>query len=232
MGDIVSVSGTLSSYNNSIELLIDTSNPYEFYYIVGHTNVLPAPYVCSLDLTNNAGLMETNIEGKICTFTNVGFTAGLTTPASANGSLYVTNASGSFQIYFPAGTDLALRNQTIPSRFAWTITGVMAQYKSGAYASTGYELYVTRMGDIVTTPPAAVTVTETRSGNDVVLTWPAVPYTPATLGAYAYSMLAATDVNGPYLPLATGLAFNTTNGTYTDVNALLGTKKFYRISSP
>jgi hypothetical protein len=58
-----------------------------------------------------------------------------------------------------------------------------------------------------------------------------VPYTTATRGAYSYSVLAATDVAGPYLPLAT-LAFNTTTGTYTHTNGLLGSQTFYRISSP
>jgi hypothetical protein len=234
MGDIVNVSGTLSSYNNSIEMLIDTSNPYEFYYITGHTNVVPAPLVISLSATNSPGNMETNIEGKIVMLTNVGFTATSLTTGSGNTSLYVTNASSSvpFQIYLPGNTDYDVRNQTIANRFAWTITGVMAQFKSGVYATSGYELYVTRIGDIVTTPPPAVTATETRSGDNIVLTWPAVPYTPDTRGAYAYSVLAATDAAGPYLPLASGLAFNTTNGNYTVTNALLGTQKFYRISSP
>lgn len=234
MGDIVNVSGTLSSYNNSIEMLIDTSSPYEFYYITGHTNVVPAPLVISLSATNSPGNMETNIEGKIVMLTNVGFTATSLTTGSGNTSLYVTNASSSvpFQIYLPGNTDYDVRNQTIANRFAWTITGVMAQFKSGVYATSGYELYVTRIGDIVTTPPPAVTATETRSGDNIVLTWPAVPYTPGTRGAYAYSVLAATDVAGPYLPLASGLAFNTTNGSYTVTNALLGTQKFYRISSP
>jgi hypothetical protein len=234
MGDIVNVSGTLSSYNNSIEMLIDTSSPYEFYYITGHTNVVPAPLVISLSATNSPGNMETNIEGKIVMLTNVGFTATSLTTGSGNTSLYVTNASSSvpFQIYLPGNTDYDVRNQTIANRFAWTITGVMAQFKSGVYATSGYELYVTRIGDIVTTPPPAVTATETRSGDNIVLTWPAVPYTPDTRGAYAYSVLAATDAAGPYLPLASGLAFNTTNGNYTVTNALLGTQKFYRISSP
>jgi hypothetical protein len=233
MGDLVSISGTLSSFNNSIELLVDTSNPYQFYTISGHTNVLPAPFVMPLSATNSAGLMETNIEGKIVMLTNVGFTASLTTP-TGNGSLFVTNVGGGngFQIFFPGGTDSDVRSKTLQSRFAYTITGVMAQFKSGAYNNASYELYVTRIGDIVTNPPPAVTVTESASGNNVVLNWTAVPYTPDTRGAYAYSVLAADDVAGPYLPLATGLAFNTTNGTYTDVSALLGTKKFYRISSP
>ena len=234
MGDIVNVSGTLSSYNNSIELLIDISNPYEFYYIVGHTNLVPAPLVFGpLSLTNNAGLMETNIEGKIVMLTNVGFTGALTTGAG-NTSLYVTNSSSSvpFQIYLPGATDPDVRSQIISNRFAWTITGVMAQYKSGAYASSGYELYVTRIGDIVTDPPPAVTATAITAGSDVILNWTAVPYTPDTRGAYSYSVLAADDIAGPYVPLVTGLAFNTTNGTYTHANALLGTQKFYKIASP
>jgi hypothetical protein len=235
LGDIVNASGTLSSYNNSVELAINSSNPYQYYHVVGHTNVVPAPVVFApFSLTNNASLMETNIEGRLIMFTNVYFTAGLTTP-SGNGSLYVTNASGGipFQLFFPGGTDLDTRSQVINSRFAWTITGVASQYKSGTnYSASGYELIVTRFGDIVTNPPPAVTSTAVISGADVNVTWAAVPYTPDTRGAYAYSVLAATNVAGPYLPLATGLTFNTTNGVYKDAGAGLGTLKFYRVSSP
>jgi hypothetical protein len=232
MGDIVNVSGTLSSFSNAIELLIDTSNPYEFYFKVGHTNVVPAPMVVPLSVTNNAGNMETNIEGKIVMLTNVTFTnASLTTP-TGNGSLYVTNDQGTFQIFFPAGTDPDVRSKTIANRFAWTITGVMAQFKSGAWNNSTYEVYVTRIGDIVTNPPPPVTAAAALSGSDVVLSWTAVPYTPDTRGAYAYSVLAATNVTGPYLPLATGLAFNTPNATFTHTNGLSGAQTFYRVSSP
>ena len=231
MGDLVSISGTLSSFSNAIELMVDTSNPYQFYGITGHTNVLPAPMVVPLSVTNNAGNMETNLEGRIVMLTNVGFTASLSTPA-ANGSLFATNSQGIFQIFFPSGTDADVKSKTLQSRFAYTITGVMSQFKSGAWNNSTYEVYVTRIGDIVTNPPPAVTVTASTSGNNVVLNWTAVPYTETTRGAYSYSVLAATDVIGPYLPLATGMAFNTTNGTYTDINALLGTQKFYKIVSP
>jgi hypothetical protein len=234
MGDIVSGTGTLSMYNNGIELWCNNpANPACTFSIVTHTNLLPEPYVFSLPLTNNAGLMETNIEGRICMLTNVWFT---TLPASAKASYntYVTNASGgpAFNVFWPAGTDPDVQNQTLSTRFAYTITGVMAQYKSGAYGPSGYELYVTRIGDIQTNPPPDVTATAAASGNDVVLRWEAVPYTIDTRGAYSYSVLSATDVGGPYLPLATGMAFNTTNGVYTDTNALFGAQKFYRISSP
>jgi hypothetical protein len=234
MGDIVSATGTLSMYNNGIELWCNNpANPAAAFSVLGHTNLLPAPCVFSLPLTNNAGLMETNIEGKICMLTNVTFTF---LPASATGNYntYVTNASGgpALNVFWPAGTDPDVQNQTLSSRFAYTITGVMAQYKSGAYSTAGYELYVTRIGDIQTNLPPAVTATATVSGNDVVLKWEAVPYAVDTRGAYSYSVLSATDVGGPYMPLATGMAFSTTNGVYTDANALPGAQKFYRISSP
>ena len=75
MGDLVSISGTLSMYNNAIEMGITLGNPYSFYGITGHTNVLPAPVVFSMAYTNNPGLMETNLEGKIVMLTNVYFTA-------------------------------------------------------------------------------------------------------------------------------------------------------------
>lgn len=230
LGDIVNVSGTLSSFANSIELLINSSNPYQYYHIVGHTNVLPAPVVFWQPSTNSPGLMETNIEGKLIMLTNVWFTGALS--ISGNTTLVATNSSGMpFAVFFPGGTDQDVNGQTLPARFAHTITGVAAQFKSGStYANTGYEIYVTRIGDVVTTPPPAVTVNATAADGNVVLTWPAVPYTPDTRGAYAYSVYAATDLNGPYLPLATGLTFNTTNGIFTD--AAGGTAKFYKVSSP
>jgi hypothetical protein len=233
MGDIVSATGTLSMYNNAIELWCNNpANPACAFANLGPTNMLPAPYVFNLALTNNAGLMETNIEGRICMLTNVWFTV-LPSIGTSYLNAYVTNADGgpALNVYFPAG-DPDLQNQTLSTRLAYTITGVMAQYKGLPYGSSGYELDVTRIGDVQTNPPPAVTATATVSGTNVVLQWAAVPYTVDTRGAYSYSVLLATDVGGPYLPLATGMAFNTTNGVYTDTNALLGAQKFYRISSP
>jgi len=232
MGDVVAACGTLSMYNNSLELDITAGNPNEFYTVTSHANLLPAPVVFSLPQTNNAGLMETNLEGKICMLTNVWFTF-VPSIGTTYLNTYVTNAGGgaAFNVYFPS-YDQDLWNQTFTTRFAYTITGVLTQYKSGAYGPSGYELDVTRIGDVQTNPPPPVTdLTARTSGNNVVLNWTAVPYTTDTRGAYSYSVLAATNVTGPYLPLAS-LAFNTTAGTYTHTNALLGTQTYYRISSP
>lgn len=132
MGDIVSATGTLSMYNNAIELWANNSaNPACAFANLGHTNLLPAPIVFSLPLTNNAALMETSLEGQLCMLTNVTFT---TLPSSATGNYntYVQDAGmgPALNVFWPAGTDPDVQNKTLSTRFAYTITGVMAQYKS------------------------------------------------------------------------------------------------------
>jgi hypothetical protein len=231
MGDIIRAAGTISSFNNALELAITTQNPYEYYQVTGHTNVLPAPTVFNMSLTNNAGIMETNIEGRIIMLTNVWFTGATETPGGA--ALIVTNAAGGpLQLFF-AGTDEDVVGQPIATNFAWTITGVMSQFKSGSYDNASYQVYITRMGDIVTNEPAPVTVSASRTGSSITLNWVATPYVPdnSQPGAYAYSVYSSPDLNGPYTPLATGLAFGTTNGTYTDTLTSAATK-FYKVTSP
>jgi hypothetical protein len=234
MGDIITATGTLSMFNNVIELVANNpANPATSFANVGHTNVLPAPYVLNLALTNNPAFMETNIEGRLCMLTNVWFTAPVVS-GTANYNTYVTNASGGlpFNVFFPAATDPDVANRTLSTQFAYTVTGVIAQFVSGSTYANRYELYVTRIGDVQTNPPPPVSLTFGTSGNNLVLKWAAVPYTIDTRGAYAYSVQSAANVTGPYLPLASGMAFNTTNGTYTVTNALLGTQQFYRVVSP
>jgi hypothetical protein len=226
LGDIVTASGTLVSFNNNLELQCLTANPYQTYSVIGHTN-LPAPYVFSFGLTNNAGLMETNLEGRFIMITNVFFTNTATLSTTANVTIAVTNALGQrLLMFFPNGTDPDCRGKTLPT-FAATVSGVLNQFASGStYTKAGYEITVTRWADIVTTPPTAVTATISAvSPNAVSLTWPAVPY------SYAYSVLAATNAAGPYLPLAPGLTFTTSDGSYIDPN-VTSSPKFYRISSP
>ncbi len=236
MGDLVSFGGTLSMYNNTIETDIIAGAPYQFYAVTGHTNVLPAPVIFNLAFTNNASLMEYSLEGKVVTLTNVYFNAA-TIPFTITGNFnaFVTNntpGSIPFNVFFPSGVDADLTGRVVGSRFANTISGVLSQFKSGAYSAAGYELIVTRFGDIVTNPPPPITdLAATPSGNNLVLTWTAVPYTIGTRGAYSYTVQAATSVTGPYTPLAS-LGFNTTAGTYTHTNALLGPQMYYRISSP
>jgi hypothetical protein len=221
-------------YNNNLELECEADNdPYQTFAIVGHTNTLPAPFVFSPLLTNNTPLMETNIEGRLIMLTNVFFPTNNTIGLGGNKSWFVTNSGTVFLLNFPGGSDQDIRNRTMPS-FAWTVTGPCVQFRSGAYTNVGYQLNVSRFADIVSAPPPQATVTGTVSGNNLVLKWAAVPYDISVGGGggYAYSVLSAASAAGPYLPLASGLAFNTTSATYTVTNALQGTRQFYRISSP
>jgi hypothetical protein len=235
----VTAVGVLSSFNNSLELAVfeDTANanfsPYALASITGHTNWLPAPVVFSpYSQTNISGLMETNLEGRAIMLTNVYFTnpGGVTGAGSTTAT--TTNSHGEpFAVFFPGTQDKDITSRTYPA-FAWTITGFLTQFKSGAYGNTLYECEVTRWNDIQTNPPPAVTATISISGSNVILNWTAVPWVPAVGGAYAYTVLSSSSVTGPYTPLASGLTFSTTAGTFTDVGATANSPKFYRVSSP
>ncbi len=221
MGDIVTASGSLSSYNNNLELACLPNNPYHTYGIIGHTN-LPAPFVFYPYLTNNTPLMETNLEGRFVMLTNVFF------PSSggnfASGNIIVTNQSGMPLIVYISAQCTNVIGQPMP-RFAWSVSGPLAQYKSSSYSQTGYEVNLTRIEDVVTAPPPAVTVSAIVSGKDVVLNWTAVPY------SYSYSVYSSTDVAGPYTPLSTGLTFITPEASFIDTNAAVITR-FYKVASP
>src|SRR5439155_9401662 len=122
----------------------------------------------------------------------------------------------------------AMRNldgQPIPP-FAWTVSGPMSYFlgSTAADRSAGFELDPTSYDEIVTNAPAPVTGTIAVSGANATITWVAQPY-------MSYSILRSSDVSGPYVPIATGLTFNTTGGHYTDSTAGAG-PQFYRIASP
>jgi hypothetical protein len=236
MGDIVNAAGTLSSFDQNLELAVNATNATQSYSIIGHTNLLPAPCVFGdFTQTNNAPFMETNLEGRLVMLTNVYFSGLIpTNVGTASIDLVVTNSAGvPFDVRMNSSIDRDLRN-TIRSRFAWTITGVMVQFlNSATYANRTYQVVVTRFADIVTNRPPSLTSNIALSNNNVLLTWPAVPYVTnyARPGAYAYSVFAATSLDGPFSPLATGLTFNSTNGAYVDTNPPAA-NIFYKVSSP
>src|SRR5207244_9431029 len=106
----------------------------------------------------------------------VQFTTRGTMTGTRSTTTTTTNAAGEpILVFFPGTQDQDIRGRTLPG-FCWTITGIMSQFKSGAYSSAGYEVNVTRWGDILTNPPPAVTAAASLSGNNVVLNWTAVPY--------------------------------------------------------
>jgi hypothetical protein len=162
----------------------------------------------------------------VVTFTNVYFPAADGVAAFAAGSTYtMTNTSGeTMRLFFNAAMH-NLDGVVIPP-FAWTISAPMGVFLSPTTVdrSSGYELFPTSPSDIVTTAPAQVAINVTKSGNNTTLTWVAEPY-------MSYTVLRATNVEGPYIPFAGGLTFNTVAGQYTDTSTVPATR-FYRIVSP
>jgi hypothetical protein len=226
LGDEITATGVLSSFSSNLEILLNLANAYNVVVTNSHNNPLPAPKVIPVTLTSNLPAIEA-IEGSLIMLTNVYFTnaAGAKFPSAAV-TYTVTNKNGQpFQLRVNAPvTDLATKN--VPS-FAYSVVGVLIQNLNNANTprNTGYQIQVSRYADIVTTAPPAVTLSGAHSGNNTVLTWTAVPYN------YSYSILAASDVAGPYTPLASGLVFTNAAATYTDTNAV-GSAKYYRISVP
>jgi hypothetical protein len=194
-GDIVTFVGILSSFNSTLELLVDTVNiPGTTNYIVNSGNPLPAPKVIPFNITNSLAQAEAT-EGTTVMLTNVffGTNAGTIIPTNANSTVVVTNGRGeTFNLFF-SFQDADTAGQTLPS-FAWTVRGVLAQNLPNATVPRNqlYNVTVTRFSDIVTNAPPAVTTSVSASGNNRNLSWSAVPYN------YSYSVLTSTNVAGPY----------------------------------
>jgi hypothetical protein len=226
LGDVITWVGPLSNFQGNLELTADASNPATSYTVLSNdVPGLPAAKVIAYNaVTNNMTFTETNLVGSVVMLTNAYFTnSGIVINGSASTSTTVTNTSGqNFNLFFSA-QDLDTQGQTLPD-FAWSIIGVLTINTNNAQ-NKGLAVTVTRFSDIVVAAPPAVTISTSHTGNNTTLSWTAVPYN------YSYSVSASTDVNGPYLPLKTGLVFTTTNGTYTDT-AATGPQKFYRVTTP
>lgn len=221
LGDQVTANGTLLSFQNNLELQCSVVNPYQTYSVISHSNALPAPKVVALEITNSLAATEA-FDGSLVMLTNIYFTA--TTTASANKNIIATNAAGQqFLIFFPASQDQDLRNRTLPG-FAWTVTGILARFNNV------WECMVTRFVDVVGTAPAPVSVSIAHSAGNATLSWPAVPFTYAG-GGYAYTVLGASNISGPWTPVAAGLSFPSQSGAFSESIAA-PPAKFYKVTSP
>lgn len=231
LGDIVTFIGFLSSFNSNLELEADTNDiTTSFTVLSNNIAALPAAKVVPFNITNNLAFCETNLEGSIVMLTNVffGTNAGALTPTNSPNNVnvfVVTNGAGeTFNVAF-AQVDADTANQVLPS-FAWTLRGIFNQNIANTAnpRNAGYQITVTHFSDIVTNEPPPVTVSGAVSGGTTTLTWTAVPYD------YSYTVLASTNVAGPYLPIAAGLNFTTSAGAYTD--SVSASAKYYKIVSP
>jgi hypothetical protein len=225
LGDVISASGVVDIFDNTVELDGSANNPSEPYSII-NTNgeSMPLPYPPILIpfgfATANPGLSSLIYQGSLGAFTNVYFVnAGAT--FENEGTYEVTNIAGqSYDIYVGESDGPDVIGQTVPA-FAYSVTGPYDQFE------TEYEIMVTAGSDIVTAPPPAVTnLTATLSGANLSLAWTAVPT------AYTYSVLAATNLAGPWANVQGGLWFTNSSGTYTGAVSTNTPAMFFQIASP
>jgi hypothetical protein len=171
--------------------------------------------------------VETNIEASVVMITNVFFagTNGGAIIGVSNLTVLVTNLAGQSFTVTASSQDLDLFNGTNAwPVFASTIIGPLTQNLPNTTTprNAGYQLTVTRFSDMVTNP---ITVAQSYAGGSNALSWTSVPFT------YPYSVLAATNLAGPFTVLTNNLHFSDTNGSYIDPNANAA-QEFYRVSAP
>jgi hypothetical protein len=219
----------VGQFNSLLELNLTVNDPAHGLVINSSGNLLPAGQVLPFSFTNGldfGGVGESirKFQGLVVTLTNVYFVnAGGTFGSGQNYT--ITNQAGETFAFRVDSRVFDIIGQPIPS-FAWTVTGPMAFFLStgSTNRSAGYQILPTRYVDIVTAEPPAATGAGGLTGGQPTITWFAQPY-------MSYSIIGANELAGPYLPLITGLTFNTTAGQFTDTNAAPVTR-FYKIISP
>lgn len=231
-GDRVTVTGPLGQFNSLLELNLDANDPSNQVLTNSQNNLLPPGAVLPFSFTNSAAFGGVGdairwYQGSVVMFTNVFFPDGFAgTNVFAGGQNYtLTNQAGET---FALRVDSRVGDiigQPIPP-FAWTVSGPMSFFlgNTATNRSGGYQLLPTRYADIVTSAPPPATGAIALVNGQTVVSWTAQPF-------MSYSLLCATDAAGPFVPLITGLTFNTPAGQYTDTNPVPATR-FYRIVSP
>jgi hypothetical protein len=230
-GDNVTVTGPLGQFNSLLELNLSASDPAHTIVTNSHNNPLPSGVVLPFSFTNSPayGGVSNAIrlyEGAVVTLTNVYFPAAATNGAFVSGANYImTNRAGEGFFLRVDSRIGDIIGQPVPA-FAWRVTGPMSFFLGSTTPdrSSGFQILPTRYIDIVTTPPLPPVAAIQQTGGNPDVKWAAEPFT-------SYSILRSTNVQGPYVPLVSGLTFNTTNGVYTDTNTAPPTR-FYQIVSP
>ena len=231
LGDNVTVTGPLGNYNSLMEFNLSATNPGHTIVTNSSGNALPPSIVLPFTFTNSpayGGISNAfrTYQGSLLTFTNVTF------PDADGVKTWADIYSGNYQMLDSQGNSLLLyayynftnmQATIIPTGTVWRVTGPMSFYLSTTAAdrSAGYQFEPSMVEDWQINP---ATTAITLTAGSPTLTWPALPLT-------LYSVLRATDVNGPYTLLAGNLKFTGTTGQYTDANPTPATR-FYKITSP
>ncbi|MDB6065050.1 MAG: hypothetical protein JWR26_1258, partial [Pedosphaera sp.] len=98
LGDIVTATGPLTTFSQSLELNLDATNPFHTYADIGHTNALPAPVVFSFLSTNNLPYMEA-LNGSFIMLTNVSFVKGGGTNVLGTANIVTSSSGVTFNVF-------------------------------------------------------------------------------------------------------------------------------------
>jgi hypothetical protein len=239
LGDVVTATGTLSLYEDNLELDVVDGVPFQTNYVNTNgdgsavTNALPTPQPLAWGYTTAyPAATATNPCGSLVTMTNVYFEDGATNGLfTTNHEFYdITNNSGEEFEVEVSEQQTNFDGMPIPA-FAYSVTGVLAE------DDPPYQLFyiiVSQYADIVTNetmPPPPVTITNLAgaiSGTNFILTWTAVPNT-ASYSVY-YSPKVVTNAWPDQL--TNGLTFSTAQGTYTTPYIKTNNANFYEVTSP
>jgi len=235
-GDIVTVTGPLSQFNSLLEFNLSTTDPSTSLTVTGHTSSLPAPVVLPFSFTNGSGAFVSvsnvirHYQGLLVTLTNVYFPGNSVGTNFASGTYIITNLTGGGFSFFLNAANTNIIGLPVP-QFARTVTGPMGYYRSATDTnrSAGFEIDPSAYSDIVAGPAAPVCGTCGGSGGAGVINWTAQPFVPYTVWWQTNLALPFTN---QWTPIATGLTFCTTSGTFSDCVNTNRPTGFYRISSP
>ncbi len=233
LGDIITATGTLSVYEDNLEIDVTAGDASSVYKDLGPGTNYPTPiYLPWSELVSPDNIfsgdlnsVQQNVEGSVVTLSNVYFTATGTFGSQAD--FYdITNSTGTeFQI-FVSYEDTNFYGEPVPP-YAESVTGPL--YQNG----DEFAVIVTAYSNIVVgaSSPPPVTITNlagaVSGGGTFTLTWTAVPDTAT------YSVHYSTNLAQKPFPvtLATNLSFTNSSGIYIDT-LRTNPANFYEVSSP
>ena len=234
LGDEVTAVGYLNGYQGNLEIEVDLTGQNNATSVqVLSNNIANFPVAKVLDwrtefaigVTNRLveqGLNYTNSKkGSICMLTDVYFGTNAGYVIAGNYAAYVTSAAGlGGYVYFWGGLDTNLLGYVLPAH-AYAIQGPLFANETGAAGSFWSGIGVSQPADVMTN---LIVLSGARDGTSSTISWTAVPQT------YSYTVLASSDVAGPYTAIATGLKFSTPAASFVDVNN--ANRQFYRVTTP
>jgi hypothetical protein len=209
-GDTIQVTGPLGQFNGMLEFNLNSANPTHIVYNLGPSGYVVPAKPFNFATGSNVPFMETNAEGSLIMVSGVYIQNGGTGSNFVSGAtMNLTNQSGQTFTLFIDSRLGDIIGQPIPAGPV-SISGYMAQFKSAAPFTSGYQIVPTFAGGIVVTP-VPIPLTGTKNTAGLVLSW-----TDAS-----FALQSATNVAGPYQTVS-GAA-----SPYT--NTWSGTQMFFRL---